>query len=122
MKKALVATAATILAVAGCSGGGSSYDTARDLADRLGCTDYDEEPGAVAPADVATCDLKGDRVTLIVGENADERDATIEVAEKLSAAFGSEQSGGVATGANWAVMGDDRAVERAAEALDGDVR
>lgn len=72
---------------------------------KLGCvSSYNEERGAVAPADVATCRFDGEQVTLVVGDDEAQRDATIAMAGRMARAFGVKAQARVVVGGSWAVM------------------
>ncbi len=102
-----------ILALASCGGGEKDYASPRELAEALGCTStYEQRGGAVAPADVGTCQFEGKQVSLVVGDTAEQRDATLKLARDLAAGFGGEQIG-VVQGGRWAVFTEGRAPEQA---------
>jgi hypothetical protein len=108
-----VAVVVLLLALSGCGDGAKEYDTPRDLADALGCADtYEQRGGFVAPADVGICQFEGKQVSLVVGDTAEQRDATLKLARDLAAGFGGEQIG-VVQGGRWAVFTEGPAPEQA---------
>ena len=112
--------------LAACSGGnsGPSYASPHDIASALDCTtSYDEEPGAIAPADVATCRFEGEQVTLVVGDDVGQRDATITMASKLARKFGARGEASAVVGGTWAVLTESPDTAEDAQAkVGGEVR
>lgn len=98
----------------GC-GGGASYANPKQLAEKLGCTSYNAEVGAVAPGDVATCQFNGQQVTVVVGKNGQQRDDTVNVAKKAASTFGASSGLGVVEGGSWAVLTEDAATASLAQ-------
>ncbi len=125
---ALVITAMLLVSCGGGGGGGaggsgsSDYDTPKALADAVGCTGYEAQKEAAAPGDVGVCQLGGEQVSVLVGKNAEQRDAALEVANKAAEAFGTEP-GFVVAGGTWAVRTESEKVAKAAqEKVGGELR
>lgn len=105
-----------VVVAAACSSGGKQFADPLHMANALGCEQtYNPEKGAIAPADVATCQFKGEQVTLVVGTNA-ERDATVKFAHNIAAKFGAKTIGATVEGNGWAAMMETHEVAVAVQA------
>lgn len=105
MKRWIPAVALVAVSCGGSSG--PTYATPHDIADRLDCgPTYNAENGAIAPADVATCQFDRTQITLVVGKSDALRDATVTMAAQIDAKFGIKGGLYVVMGPRWAVMGD----------------
>lgn len=118
----------TLLAACGDEGpSGTTFESARALADELGCTDFEvSDPenqidlGIDVESDGAACQFDGERVTIDVYESREHADQAFNVAESIGCAFA--QGFGIerfvaARGDNWAVAPDDNLDDEAAESI-----
>lgn len=86
------------------------FDTAGQLADRLGCTEL-ETGEAERVKQAAVCEFDGERVSLFVFENTKQRDEWLR--------FGDRFSKDLITGPTWAVDPPEGKIEAIRAALSG---
>lgn len=116
-----IALLTVALVACGGSGGGTDYSSPHALADKLDCTGYDEQSGAIAPADVATCQYKGEQVTLVVGSSTGERDATVTMAKSIADKFSSGDDIAAVIGGKWAVLSSSAVAHDVQAAVGGKI-
>ncbi len=99
--RATLAALAALTFVAGCGGssGGSTYNSAKDVASAAGCTSYRHTPGSQAEmftADSGGCKLGGDGLTVDWFKDA----KSLDNFRKVASQFGGST---ILYGKNWAI-------------------
>jgi hypothetical protein len=108
MKLMFVILVASSVLAAGCSEGPPSFSSAEELADAIGCTEL-ETGEAERVQETGTCDFEGERLTMFVFEDAEQRDRWLT--------FGKRLSKDLITGPDWAVDPPDGKAAEVREAL-----
>lgn len=91
-----------------CADDAPVFDTAGQMADRLGCTNL-ETSEAERVKEAAVCELDGERVSLFIFEDAKQRDQWLQ--------FGDRFSKDLITGPTWAVDPPEGKASEVQEAL-----
>ncbi len=110
----VVSLVAPFVLLTSACGSGKDYSAPADLASALACTDYQPQPQAAVAAQVGTCMLAGEQVSVLVADSADKRDAAVETSRRLQFGFG-VPVGGAVTGGRWAVLTESRKVAEQAQ-------
>lgn len=104
----VVALLAMAMLAAGCDEDAPVFDSAAEMADALGCTDLETDEAKFVK-EAGTCDLDGQRVSLFIFTDAEQRDEWLN--------FGERFSRDLITGPTWAVDPPEGKAEEVQEAL-----
>ena len=105
LTRALAATAAAVLVLAGCGGEGDadSVSSGQDVADLVGCTGFANDSEEMFVTEGGSCDLEGEDLGVYYFGDQDARDSYVETASGFGGVY--------LVGDGWAVEGPPAVLE-----------